>query len=425
MRHTEWYDKPSMPKRVFFLTYYFPPLGGVGSIRSAKFAKHLLAMGWEPTVFHAGAGHFYREDATLLDELPSAIRRVPVRTFEGGALFKTLNRMHLGAITYRVLPLFPLDSQIGWVPALIRAVEREVRERGKPHVLFSSAAPNSVNVAGLALQKRLGVPWVADFRDEWTRNPGAHFATPLHARVARRYERETLCRADAVTTVTQTLVEQFQEDRPAALRPVALIRNGFDEEDFAAAAPERFQDKWTLANVGTSYVSNDPAPVFQALAELIRAGRIPGAEVCALHAGGGKVTWPEKAPFEVRELGFVPHRKAVELMRRAHVLTLVINRGGAAGSRIYEHVRSGTPILCMAPDGEAWRILEETGGGACFYPGDADGIKAQLLALFAAWREGRVTGASQQKAQAYSRVDQAARLAAVFESLTRPAPGRS
>lgn len=374
--------------RVFFLTYYFPPLGGVASLRALKFAKYLPAFGWEPVVFHAGPGNLYLQDPSLLAELPPEVRRVPVRTFEGAALLGAMNKLRLRFVTARVPRLYPLDPQIGWIPGLLRAVRAEAA-RAKPDVVFTSAAPMSVNLAGRALQRELGVPWHADFRDEWTRLPGLTFLTPAHRALARRVERETLAAADAVSSVTQTCVDGFQQDRPAEKRPVDLLYNGYDEADFAAPPAPRLTDKFTLAIVGTVYQATWPTAVLEALAGLTAEGRIDPARVRVVHAGNGKVDWPRGAAFERRSLGFVAHGEAVAWMQRAHLLLLTIERAGALSGRVFEYLRAGTPILGAAPvDGEAARLVHAAEAGRVYAPDDAAGIRAGLLAHYEAWARG-------------------------------------
>lgn len=408
-------------RRVFFLTYYFPPLGGVAALRALKFAKYLPEFGWQPVVFHAGPGHLYLQDPSLLEELPPAVRRIPVRTFEGAAVLKTLSRMKLRFVTARVPRLYPLDPQIGWLPGLLRAVRAEAAAHGKPDVLFSSAAPVSVNVAGLALRRELGVPWHADFRDEWTRLPGLRYLTPLHAKMARKYELDTLAAADAVSSVTQTCVDGFQQDRPVGKRPVDLLYNGFDEADFAATAPARPQDKWTLAIVGTVYQATWPTAVLDALAELTAQGKIDPSTVRVVHAGNGSVDWPRGARFEHRSLGFMAHGEAVAWMRRAHLLLLTIERAGALSGRVFEYLRSGTPVLGAAPvEGEAARLVHETGAGRIYAPADAAGLREGLLARYDAWRRGEPpTGAPAEKIAFLTRRAQTEKLASIFEAIGR------
>src|SRR6185295_18273991 len=37
-------------RRVLIVAYYFPPIGGIGSIRMARFAEYLPEFGWDPIV---------------------------------------------------------------------------------------------------------------------------------------------------------------------------------------------------------------------------------------------------------------------------------------------------------------------------------------------------------------------------------------
>ena len=37
-------------RHVLIVSYYFPPIGGIGSIRMARFAECLPEFGWEPTI---------------------------------------------------------------------------------------------------------------------------------------------------------------------------------------------------------------------------------------------------------------------------------------------------------------------------------------------------------------------------------------
>lgn len=407
-------------RRVFFLTYHFPPLAGAGALRAAKLAKYLPEFGWQPTVFHAGAGSTYDKDPALAAELAASIRSVPVRTFEMAGLTRALGAVGLNAVTYRIHRAYPIDPQIGWLPFLAAAVKREIARSGPPDAIFTSSAPNSVHLAGLDLRRRQGTAWVADFRDEWSQNPGARFATPLHRRLAVRFEKATLENADAVTTVTPMLVAQFGALRPAGLRSVELIRNGFDPDDFNRPILAPPGDKWTLGIVGTAYDATDPRVVLEVLAEVTGAGRIDPAKVRVVHAGRGSVNWPAQAKFERRQTGLVTHSQAIDSMLRSDALLLTIQRPAAAGTRIYEYLRSGRPVVAVVPHGEASVLVESTGAGRSFTPAERDGLREHLVALYDAWSAKRpVSGAASERVEPYSRRHQARQLAEIFDAVAR------
>ena len=60
-------------RKVLMIAYAFPPTGGPGVQRSAKFAKYLPQFGWLPTVWTADEVDGLPRDPTLCDELPSEV----------------------------------------------------------------------------------------------------------------------------------------------------------------------------------------------------------------------------------------------------------------------------------------------------------------------------------------------------------------
>lgn len=406
-------------KRVYFLTYYFPPVGGVGAIRAAKFAKYLPEFGWEPVVFHAGRGHRYIEDPSLLNELRSSLHRIPVRTYEGASVLNRLDSLGLRFATSRLLRLAPIDAQIGWVWPAIRAAREEAARSGRPAALFTSSAPYSSVLAGLWLRRTWKLPWVADFRDEWTQNPALRFSTPLHRTLAAHIERKAMAEADAVVTVTPALREQFNALRTRGQREVEVIRNGFDEDDFQDPAPQRDSDRWTIGFIGTAYAATDPSPVIQALQMAALQGEVDGARVHFVHAGNGQIAWPTVPVFAVTTLGYVTHAEAVAWMRRVHLLVLVIHRAEAASSRVYEHLRAGTPTLCVAPpDGEAAALVCQMRAGVVVAPQDVEGIAKALCEYYQTWREGRFRPlVPSAELAVYSRREAARHLASVLDAV--------
>ncbi len=60
-----------MLRRVLILTYSFPPAGGAGVQRIAKFVKYLPEYGWASTVLTSAPALFELQDPSLLDEIPA------------------------------------------------------------------------------------------------------------------------------------------------------------------------------------------------------------------------------------------------------------------------------------------------------------------------------------------------------------------
>src|SRR3954447_613326 len=127
-------------RRLLVVAYYFPPIGGLGSIRLARFRQHLPAFGWDVTVVtpkatpHAAdprlrypEEHVVRSRSIELTRLKKLVPRVrangdgvdgPAR-----AAARTAGRL-----------LYP-DPQIGWFPGAIASGRRVVRRHSFDAIL--------------------------------------------------------------------------------------------------------------------------------------------------------------------------------------------------------------------------------------------------------------------------------------------------
>src|SRR4051794_22182391 len=118
-------------RRVLIVAYYFPPLGGAGSLRVSGLATFLPEYGWEPTVLAPRDGAYYRDPQIVFPEqrvirTPSIeLSRTGKRLLRAGGNDVVAANV-VGARagvrnTARAALYFP-DGQIGWyVPALITA----------------------------------------------------------------------------------------------------------------------------------------------------------------------------------------------------------------------------------------------------------------------------------------------------------------
>ena len=67
---------PSNPRKVLLLAYYFPPLGGAGSLRLLSFAQYLPEFGWEPIIVTVGEMGIAGEDPSVLGKLDDSVKEV-------------------------------------------------------------------------------------------------------------------------------------------------------------------------------------------------------------------------------------------------------------------------------------------------------------------------------------------------------------
>ncbi|MGN6372012.1 MAG: glycosyltransferase family 4 protein [Solirubrobacteraceae bacterium] len=366
---------------VLMIAYYFPPLGGAGVQRTVKFAKYLPDQGWRPTILTTRSNVYPVKDLTLARELPpdlSVVRAIEPR----GAMAPAIALSRLGLERASRVAAFP-DAAVGWIPDALRRAMKIVRS-DRPAAIFSTSAPPSAHLLALAIQRRTGIPWVADFRDEWSANPHLRNDPALVLKAARRLERKIASRAAAMTVVE----DYFEISNPAG-SPVWVIPNGVDEEDFRGlhATKVRRQDRLTLSYVGSLYGEQDVTPVLAALERLGRRGAVDLNQICVRIVGsdlrGVEGSWP----VPVEQIGYVPHRDALVEMLSATVLLHYVSPSSLApAGKLYEYLASGRPVFCVArTDGRAADMVRAADAGLIAAPDDPAGIEQAILSFYHRW----------------------------------------
>jgi glycosyltransferase involved in cell wall biosynthesis len=406
-------------RRVLVLAYYFPPVGGSGVQRTLKFVKYLSSLGWDATVISTRSRAYGARDPSLLAEVPATTRVVrtaalPVARYLAFALYRLrLNRV-------RSFLLWP-DGGLGWAPFAFFAALRAVR-RDRPDALFSTSAPYGAHLVARFVARLTGLPWVADFRDEWAANPYLAGQPRLLARLSRRNEESITTSAEKVVVAAGYFeLAGLPRDDPRRIE----IVNGVDEADFAEPASGSPPNRFVLAHVGSIYEIRDPRPVLRMLESLAADGSIDGNRVEVRLVGNLWIPGFTPPPgIGVSSTGYVAHAEAIREMRAATTLLLYVPPGDLAPSgKIFEYLASGRPVLCVAPEENlASRLVQEWGAGALADPRDEDAIAEAILGLWGRWQEDGLPDQEHVRARVferYSRRAGAERLAAVLEEVRR------
>ena len=376
-------------RRVLIVAYYFPPLGGIGSLRLTGFATHLTEFGWETLVVAPRDGAYYRDEQIAFPEQRVLRTGSLELSRTGKRLLRTdgddVSAAHVGGVRSlargcaRSLLYHP-DAQVGWYAHAVLAARRELRRRPYDAVL-SSSFPITAHLVARRAARAAGLPWVADFRDPWS----AMMGPGIRRRRAARLERSLAREASAVTMTSPSWAELHARHWQ---RPVEVVLNGHDMD---ALAPAPGGDEFVLSYLGTYY------PGAQDLSAAIAAIRRPAA------GGGPRVdrlrfigrlhpqlrTQLDAAGLAalVQETGFVPHDEAVAQLRASSALLLAgprdaagILRGQIAG-KIPEYLASGRPIVYVGdPDADAARLVGAHRGCHVVATDDVDGVVRALAA---------------------------------------------
>ncbi len=435
-------------RRVLLVTYFFPPLGGGGVLRPLKLAKYLPEFGWAPHVLTVRDGFWSATDETPLAELGTEVRIHRTRMVIPGRFVKralgrgnapqapgTHGEERAGLAerakrVFRTIAYVP-DEFIGWLPFALREGTRIVAREGIEAVI-STSPPHTAHLVGRAIARRAGLPWIADFRDGWTRDPGFRHGHGLRGWVEGSLERSVVASASRIVAVTEGSRRAFLTDHPF-LEPsrIDLITNGFDPDDYAAgmlpASLEPEEGRFRVVYTGGFFAHQSPRAFCEALGKLESAGVrleaiFAGTEQAVVHAEA------ERAGVSgvVRTVGYLASRDACALQHSADALLLLLaDRPGSEDvypGKIFQYLGAGRPILAMVPEGAAADLVRKTGGGIVVGPSDASSAARALIEMVRAKEAGqRIPGASPELLTCFTRREIARRFATLLEEVA-PCP---
>jgi glycosyltransferase involved in cell wall biosynthesis len=369
-------------RRVLIVSYYFPPLGGIGSLRTLGFAQHLPEFGWEPIVLAPSNGAYFRDPSLTF---PSD-RVIRTRSLELSRTGKRLlaaggddvrpatvgpSRAPARELARRWL-YFP-DAQIGWYPGAVAAGRRLVRN-SHFDAIFSSSPPVTAHLAARALHRSSGAPWIAEFRDPWSAR--------IRARGLRRAERMEHSIATEASALVMPSPSWAAEHSRKWNRPVATIPNGYGYVPPASTPSAR-----PVACYLGSYEPRrqDLSSVWRAIARVaadrssspvrIRViGEASPAMSAELRACGVAGLW--------EATGFVAHEEALRHLASTSLLLAAgpaplegdLGKGWVQG-KLFEYLATGLPIIWVGTtpnDGASLLAAHE--GCRIVEPGDVSTV---------------------------------------------------
>jgi len=393
-------------------------------MRPLGFCRHLSAHGWMPHVLTTTVDSINPRPGTdpaletgvpasvVVDRVPhgdltqrairlrnAVFRRQPTAGGPDGESSQPLRKktgrhpLDPRAVVLDHLLQYP-DQYAPWLrPAVRRGLQ--INRTARIDAVLATGKPWTGLLVGQRLARRLGVPFVADFRDPWTRNAyNGPRSSALHAR-DKKVERDVCLSASFVIANTEELRRQFAEDYPDLRDRFLTITNGFDDsaesnpQDLAPPGSTHDSAGVELWHFGTLYGNRDPLALLTAVSRL-RANGVLGAETFRLHlVGSWLVTNSEtnrlaealQGQGVVVRTNSVPHAECLRLMRAAPAL-LALQPASPLQipAKIYEYVATGRPLVVVGGEGATAALVDRHRLGRCC-ANRADAIESLLRGM--------------------------------------------
>lgn len=428
-------------KKILIVTYYWPPSGGSGVQRWLKFVKYLQREGWEVMVLTPENPSFTMQDPSLLKDVPDSVEVLRLPIWEPYQLFGFIVRLAgkksvaqtdfittgKKSLFQRVSSwirgnLFIPDARIFWVKPASTFLNDLIRSNGIEKVI-TTGPPHSIHLIGLRLkEKNPHIKWVADFRDPWSEWDLLDTLS-LSGWARRRHqklERKVLQLADRVITIAPYHVRRFEA---LGDRPVDLITNGFDEDDFKGIQKIR-NDQFVIRHIGVVDELRDPRPAMVAIKNLLTANshlKYKVEFVGQVNAAFREWIAADEVLAPITQfVSYVPHKELLAIYSSTDLQLLVLAHTAIAPGNLpgkfFEYLASRNPILAVGPpDGDASDVLQQTGAGKIFERSDVKGMQQFLERSYEDWNN--KTQSTSSGVGLYSRKNLTQQLIMLLEAL--------
>jgi len=426
-------------KRVLVITYYWPPSGGSGVQRWVKFSKYLPALGWQPVIYTPENPEYNSLDRSLEADVPKeaevirrhitevyGIYRSLTGTKKGGGEVNPINSQKKTFKQKLMLSIrgnfFIPDPRVTWVRPSVKFLEGYIKEH-PVDMIVSTGPPHSMHLIARKLSIKTGIPWVADFRDPWTKMFYFKHLNLGKAAVRKheKLEKQVLDDATAVVAVSPLVQDDFKE---MTATPVELITNGFDPDDFDQVVEQ--DGFFNITHTGLFANDGDPTVLWKVLSDKCKSDS-EFAKMMRLRLAGKNdvqiIQSIEDAGLKdnLVDLGYLPHQTVVREQKNACILLLPLRKEpeykATLPGKLFEYLAASHPVLGIGQsDGAMARILSDSKAGQTFEWEDEKGMSDFIDKAWKAFRSGEDLLCNGD-IDRYSRRSTARQMASLFERI--------
>ena len=426
-----------MPK-VLFIAYLYPPIANSGTRRSIEFVNRLPECGWQPTVLTLENPDTRpdRYDALLLGEVRpgTPVVRVPLASDDwarrlAGMIPARWRQKIQDSLEWRLREIWKVpDGAALWHgPAVRKAIALHAREGFD--LVYASGYPWTSFLIANEVGRRTGLPFVLDYRDQWTptRDTPWQRETFWQGLFRTRLEKKAAASAAAIVTTSPPLTKIV--GKHTGREDLHCITNGFEPTNFAGLPSAPSDGLKRISYTGVWRLGYGLDLLYQALVRA-KAEGLAGIDKVRVDAAGFQPGRAKSLGIDdlVMEHGTVSHGAALAFMGQSDCLFLPVPEGAYGRvcfpGKLFEYLGSGRPILAAAPsDSEVARVLNDVGWSQRLDLDDLEGMMAFLKVFCEGHWAASLPLRRDERIAQYTRASTTKQLANIFDAVIKTARG--
>lgn len=393
--------------RALLITYYWPPAGGSGVQRWLYFTKYLMEMGLEMVIYTPENPEYALVDQNLAAEVPNDLEVIKTKIIEPNQILAKIKGSKKQESAGFLNPnpgflerqlqfiranYFIPDARQLWVKPSIDFLT-DYLVKNPVDVVISSGPPHSMHLIGLALKEKVGLKWIADFRDPWLDIDYFH-QLPLTKKSKKKHaalEMEVAKKADLILVVGKSMKEYYAQFN----KNTEVISNGFVFKNSNIDA--QLDTSFSLTHVGLMNADRNPEMLWEVLGELLIEDEEFAKDLSINLIGKVDVRVKEQIKKNKLEklttyVDYLPHDEVIKSQNSAQVLLLPVNQvpfaKGIITGKVFEYLQSSRPILAIAPKGgDLAEIIDETQSGVVVDFHEKQKLREEILSFYTKYKE--------------------------------------
>lgn len=391
-------------KNVLLIAFYFNQKNEIASKRLRSLAKYLPEYNWKPTVIvpHINGinnkTEFENMDIVetpyedMIDKYLKYIKKTDNNSNEnkiGNKNNEPKPHKNIQKIIHIAGEIFAYpDGMKYWTKPAIETSQKIINEK-EMDAIISSSFPITSHIIAKKLNEKYNIPWIADLRDLWNKNPYIHH-NKIRNYFENRLEKDTFKNVDALTVTSSRTKKILEEIHPN--KNIYTVENGFDKDYYRKfnRIPNKKNKKLNITYAGRLYHGKrDPEILFTSINELIREKKIDKNKLTIDFYGDKSNIYNISEKYNLEDIvninGYIPHEEVLLKEKESDVLLLLSWNNPKEEifipGKIFEYMGLKKPVLSIGyKKGSLKDIISETEIG--YHTDNTENCKKYLLRYY-------------------------------------------